>query len=164
MRYSICPLISGVSLLVACTASGPTFDKAAISPSNKANIIVYIKSWQSGAPASIGWPVDINGISGCNLHMNGYLLKQVDPGQTTITASVFSSPGTSRITFKTAPGNTYYIQMELDGAKNMAGVLGGLAGQLVAEGVSSTGGPFLFTRVEVQQAIQDLAGLKQDCL
>lgn len=158
MRYLVILLF-----LSACSATGPTFNGVVVS-NDKATVIVYIKSWQSGAPASIGWPVDVNGISGCSLHMNGYLSKQIDPGQITISSSVFTSPGTSRITFNANPANVYYIMIELDEMKNVAAFSGGLAGQIIAEGLSSTGGPFLLTKVDPKQAKNDLKGLKQDCI
>lgn len=147
-------------ILVACAANGPVFNEANFK-SNDATIIVYRQDRFMGFAGY--FDVDVNGIPYCHVHNASFFVTKATE-KTEISSSIWNQPGTSRIFVDANPKSIYYVKMEMDGSKQVAGAMGGLGGQLIAEGAASTGGPFIFTRVDPEFAKQELAGLKQDCI
>lgn len=152
--------ISLLLLLAACSASGPSFNEANLK-SDQATIIVYRQDRFLGFAGY--FDVDVNGKPYCKIDNAGFFVVKSN-SKTEISSSIWDQPGTSRITINAKPHDIYYVRMEMDGSKQVAGALGGLSGQLIAEGAASTGGPFLFTKVDPEIAKQELKNLKQDCL
>lgn len=140
--------------LTACSATGPVY-------TNQKGIIVYRDKQLVGQIGS--WEVESNGVHACDLHGESYFILPPN-GQTTLTASKALMPGTSQITFNADKEKTSYIRLELNKDKEAAVALSGYVGALLAEGVSSSGGPFVFTLINEQQAKQELQDLKQDCI
>lgn len=149
--------------LTACAASGPGFNEAMLPKDDGATLIIYRNDWYKG-PSLNWWDIDINGINECSLHPNRFFIKHALPGRLNIASSMAGEPGTSRISLDIKSTETKYIRMEADANKIGATLLGGMAGRLIAEGVSETGGPFIFTNVDYEQARKDLRDLRQDCL
>lgn len=157
MRYVILLLV-----LAGCAASGPAFNEAALPVDSNSTLVIYRPSGYTGA--AVGWDVDVNGKTHCNLHNGSFYIDSVTPGKIDLTSEIWSAPGTTRLSFIGKPRTVYYVRLEADGGKAASAILGGAAGMFIAEGVSSTGGPFLFTLVDKQEALPTIADLKQDCL
>jgi hypothetical protein len=158
MRYVILLLV-----LAACTARGPTFNESSVPiGDNATTLVVYRPTGFTGA--ATGWDVDINGATHCNLHNGAFYIDSLPLGKINISSSIWSAPGTTRLSFVGKPKTVYYVRLEADGGKAAASILAGAAGMFAAEGVSSTGGPFLLTLVEEQEAMQEIKGMNQDCL
>lgn len=147
-------------LLGACSAEGPLFDETKVIKGNGATLIVYRPPQYSAATAD--WVVHLDQKS-CPLKYGSYWEVHELKGIQHITADHWGSPGTSRIALDVQSSGIHYLKIEIDGTKTAAAILGGMAGYLVAEGISSTGGPFIFIPVDSNQAKKDLQGLKQDC-
>lgn len=156
MRLYILLLLS----LAACTTSGPKF--SSVSPiADKTTIVVYRS--QSFIGMAGYFPVDVNGKEECNLSYQAFFVRHYAPGEINITSELWHSPGTSRIGIKGERGKVHYVRISPDSGKAMSGTFGGFAGYLVAEGTSSTGGPFIFTYMKPEEAKKELADLNQDC-
>lgn len=147
--------------LYGCSATGPAFNESMLPKNNGAAVVVYRPAAYSGS--ATGWDVHIEDKT-CSLHYASYWTHSGLRGLTHITAEHWAAPGTSRITVDAKSHGIYYLRLEVDGGKTVAGALGGVAGYMVAEGMASTGGPFIFTSVEPIQAKQELESLHQDCL
>jgi hypothetical protein len=144
-------------LLSGCTATGPVFKE----PEYPA-VVIYQPAEGLNGLGSLTNPVEINGEKVCDLHHGAYFIARPQ-GKMIISASWFDRPGTSRIKMDANPKKTYYIHMEWNKWKSSA-IGFGMLGALVAEGASDHGGPFIFNLVEPAAAMQELSGLKQDCI
>lgn len=157
MRISVLLILA---VLTACTSNGPVY--SGIKPDkDKATIVVYrIPHWVGSGGY---YPVDINGREECNLSYKAFFVRQYQPQEINVTASLALAPGTSRISVKGEKGRIYYFRIEQDQGKNTGAIMGGLVGGLVAEGVSNNQGPFVFTLMPEDGAKRELATLNQDC-
>jgi hypothetical protein len=81
--------------------------------------------------------VDVNGVNFASLPVGGSHTGAIAPGPTVITASAWSAPGRYSIRFNAEPGKSYRVVVTPRGAPMLAGMAGGIVGQVV-EG----GGPF----------------------
>lgn len=141
-------LLLSLSVTACTTASGPLY-----SDSHDPSIIVYRTDW----PYRIRpYSVDVNGLHGCDLHANAFFI--LSPDRVNLTASLWDQPGTSKITVK----GPAYVRIDYSQAKYWSGVAAGLIGELATEGINN--GPYVFTIVAKEQALQELHGLHQDCL
>lgn len=148
--------------LSACSAAGPVFDRSVLENKSGATLVIYrVNAFQGSAGY---FDIDVNGIPACKLLNASFYISERPAGDIHVSSSIWNSPGTSRIRMKAEPHHRYFVRMEMDGSKQLAGALGGLSGQLLAEGMASTGGPFIFTLLPEQQALEELKGLNQDCL
>lgn len=150
--------ILALLFLSGCAASGPEYNEA----HHSSGVIIYKPSSAIGMGAGL-YEIDLNGKRQCKLHPGSYFVSDI-VGDVTISSSSWDMPGTSKISFKAWPGKTYFVRMDTNDGKQIAATAGGLVGALSAEAFSSTGGPFIFTLVEPNQAKSELQGLKQDCL
>ena len=146
--------------LVACSANGQKFEEIRFSEDGSPFVVIYRPFAFSGM--AVPWEVSIDGKEQCMLHNESYYVYK-GSGLLKISAQFFLAPGTSRIDVNAVRG-AYYIRMSVDGAKSVSGVIGGMGGYLVAEGMSSTGGPFIFSLIDELQAKQELSVLKRDCI
>lgn len=148
--------------LSACAADGPAFKGASLPQGDGPTVIVYRPSEFVGSLAA--YDVNINSRVACALHNHSYFVTDSYKGGISISATRFATPGTSVISIDRPKKKNYYIRMENNDGKTLAAGGAGLIGIFVAEGVSSTPGPFVFTLVEENEAINELQGLKRDCL
>lgn len=156
-------ILAAFLLLAACSPQGALYSEAKPDPKT-ATVIIYRPDRVFGAATY--FYIDINGTKACSLAKGGYFTRHTPDSKMTISSSMFSVPGTSRTTLNLQRNHVYYLRMELNGAKQMGGAIGGMVGALVAEGVSDTAGPYLFTLIDEQQAKQELQGLRleEGCL
>lgn len=152
-----------ILLLTGCTATGPVFNEAALPSGDQSTLVIYRPDAYLGAGAGL-YSIDINGETACRLHTGSFFVVRNAKDKIIVSSSIWSDPGTSRISVDAKPKHTYYIKMLPDNAKQVAGVAGGLAGLIAAEGISNTGGPFIFSSVDDQTAKNELSKLKQDCI
>lgn len=143
-----------VLFLSACSATGPLYHDTQL-----ASLVIYRPS--SAIYISKDFPVAVNGVDVCDLSNAGFTRIPVTSNQTTITGSLWNSPGTSRLTIDTSKHKTYYVKVE-GGANIMGGLIGGFIGQLGSEGVNGSG-PFDITLVPKDQALIDLKDIKGQC-
>ncbi len=153
--------LSLLLLLAACNASGPSFNESLLSVGDDSTVVVYRNNKFLGAAGY--FEIDVNGIPACKLHNQGFYVIKSN-GNINISSSIWNQPGTSLIQLKTVPGQAYFVRMEMDSDKQVAGGLGGIGGQMIAENVSNNAGPFVFTQVDRSTAIKELNTLKQDCI
>ena len=151
MKYSLLAILFTLS---ACSAVGPLYK----NDLHNGQVVIYRPSGWTGA--ATGWDVEINGTLHCNLHYASYFIADVPEGPVKLSSSIWSAPGTSRLSFNASPKEKYYVRLEADGAKAASTVLAGVAGMVAAEGASSTGGPFLFNVVDESNAVMELQGLR----
>lgn len=149
MRFYFLALL----LLSSCSAQGDRFIEA-----NNGDIVLY-------RPDSIfkiimPYNIDVNGKPVCKLSNAGYI---VFHEKSNVEVTVFSEPGTSRITLEPDPKRVTYVRLDLDGGKQGAGMAGGMIGMALAEGVSDHGGQFRFARVDESNARSELKNLRRDC-
>lgn len=156
-------MILTLLMLAGCAANGIEFNESEIPKTNGATIVVYRPMAYLGAGAGL-YTVGVNGNDACRLHPGSFFLVNDAIGKTEVTASIWSDPGTSRIPINAKSGEIYYIKMEPNDVKQAAAMGAGLVGLLIAEGISSTSGPFIFTEIDDNQAKNELSGLKQDCV
>ena len=156
MRY-----LSLLLFLSACTAVGPLYDASKMSKSGA--IILYRPMMYLGNGAGL-YDVELDGKTTCRLHPGSFWVITPKGGDVTISSSIWSDPGTSKISVKTDDKRVRYVKMLPNNDKQIIGVTAGLIGLLVAEGVSESSGPFLFAEIEREQAEIELATLKQDCI
>jgi hypothetical protein len=123
----------------------------------KGNLVIYRpdRTLYSGSYYS----VDIDSAPACRLGNGGFFIRQMD-GRTTISASKFSLPGTSRITVKPPA----FVKIEAKDSRMFAPMFGGLIAGTMLEAAEEDSGPYKFTLVTPKQAKQELQGLKQDCM
>lgn len=143
-------------LLCGCTATGQQF--AVPEPSNDAAVVVYRPSGLQLHP----YDIEINGNKVCDLKRDGYFMRHYKPGIITITASVWDMPGTSRLQITVEKKHIYYVRIDKSD-KQYAKLALGFVGSLVAEGVSSTDGPYDITLVPETTAKRELTELSEDC-
>lgn len=136
--------------LFGCVANGPLYKAPESVSREKATLIIYRPDLFMGSAGY--YEVDINNITRCKLHNNGYLIAEESPGVIEISSSIWNQPGTSRIKINAKPQEVYYVRMEMDSGKQVTGAIAGFAGQLLAEGASSTGGPFVFSLMHPDHA------------
>lgn len=151
--------LSLIALLGGCSATGPAYRDAAYRDAQSASLVIYRPS--SVVYISKDFPVAVNGVDVCRLSNAGYTRVPVTSSQTTITGSLWNSPGTSRLTIDTSKHKTYYVKVE-GGANIMGGAIGGFIGQLGAEAVNGSG-PFDISLVPKEQALIELADIKGQC-
>lgn len=145
-------------LLAACAGGGQSYHNSDDVPKSMARVIVY----QPSSMRMAGEEVDINGSRACSLSAGRFFQKDLPPGETTISSSVWSLPGTSRLTIHTVPAHKYYVRLQFDTMKGAGFGAFGLAGALAAEGVSNHGGPFVIETVDDAGAQSDLSSLTQN--
>lgn len=138
-----------IALLSACTATGSNFDAA--EAATKSQVIVY-------RPFSVvyftrGFPISVNGEDICKLSNAGFITVPVTSKKTIVSGSLWDAIGTSSLSIDTSKPQTYYVKVEF------GSVLFGFAGQTL----NGRGGPFIFTQVVPEQAIQELKELESDC-
>lgn len=148
--------------LSACSANGPIYSDANIPHGTGSTIVVYRPS--SILQVARRFPLEINGVEKCSLSNGGYFAETVVPGKIGLTSSMWDQPGTSRAEIMASANQTSYVSIRLNNDKTAAGIGGGMIGLLIAEGSSSTSGPFIFSNVPESQALKELADLKQDCM
>lgn len=147
-------IIVSLMLLAGCdTASGPQFSQPA-NPS----IIVYHHDTQIRIAHS-PIPLSINDRQ-CDLHQDAFII--LPNAKYTLLVSMMAWPGVSKQTINTASNNQYY-RVEIDKTKQAWMALS-FAGGVIAESASEHSGPVIFTRINEAQALQDLHGLRQDCM
>jgi hypothetical protein len=156
---SICVLLLTISLgLTSCAASGPGYMQTVTGvapPSDQAELIIYRTS---GFMLAARAPkIEINGQPTCDLPQGGFFKQSVSPGTTTVSASLWDMPGTSRAGFNAEAGKRYAVRVSVDGGKMTSGVLGGFVGLALAEGMSGRGGPFQIDVMLEEAASAELA-------
>lgn len=149
--------LTALLLANACAATGAPYTEH-IDP-HSGDIVVYrISELMAFTPYSI----DVNGAPACNLDRGGFFVVHRN-GAVTISASMFASPGTSRLSVVTSKGTTRYARIGLNDDKRWATAGAGFIGALIAEGASGKSGPFDIELVDPSVAKQELIGLKEDC-
>lgn len=153
-------LLLATLLLTACSSIGPTYQENML---NGASIVVYR---QAGIAGVGGWDVEFNGILACDLHGDSFFRKSVKPGIVNIASSLWGEPGTSRISVEAKPNQITFIRISPDNSKVASAMAAGMIGRLLMEGVSSTGGPFIFTQMPSKEAKEELEGLhlEESCI
>lgn len=144
-----------VLAIQACTPTGEHYTEH--NDPHQGTIVVY----RGFSSAIESFSIDVNGKLACDLQESGFFVVRAK-GPTTISASKWSMPGTSRITIDAQPGKTQYVRIEMSTSKRLSGILG-LPGLLLAEGVSDKGGPY---ELEVKDAViakRELAPFHEDC-
>lgn len=137
--------------LAACSATGPEY-------TGQKGIIVY----RDDSMLFIGraFPIDVNGVEGCQLHNAGYAIIP-KTGEITLSSSLWDQPGTSRISLNVKDAE--YVKVSVNQGSMVAGAAAGMVGVFAHEAIEKQG-PFIFTHMEAGQAHQELVGLKQDCI
>ena len=154
-------------LLSACSATGPAYKDVKIPVNSQSSAVVVYRPNATPLFGEGGlYSVDINGAGTCKLHNSSFMVANNLSGVVNITSSVWSEPGTSHITIKTMPGKISYVRMTMNDERQAIGILGGYAGVIIAEGLSSQDGPFIFTHVGEKEALNELSTLKleEDCI
>jgi hypothetical protein len=147
-------ILAGCAGKPASSGSGIIINAA---PPDRALVIVYRTSAFDHSARMPG--IAINGVHACDLADGHALVREVEPGNTAISTSLWDWPGTSTITVAVERGETYYIRMAPNPDKRMAGMVGGHPGVWLAEALAERRGPFLLDLVPAENPIP--AGLKQ---
>lgn len=131
-------------LLTACAGTGDIY-RSTVVPETKAQVVVYRPSSFVGSGYSPN--VEINGRPTCRLANGSFFVRNLNPGQTTLSASAWDLPGTSRLSFDTRAGQQYFVRTSFDSSKVGAFALGGMTGALINESAASNKGPYFITLV-----------------
>ena len=146
----------------ACSAKGPTYhaNQASMKApgATMSQIIIYRPDQFVYSMRQPG--VEINGMKSCDLPNNSFFIRDIAAQQTTVSASLWDMPGTSRLTFTPQAGGRYYIRIAPDGGKMAAGMIGGIVGTFAAEGYSENAGPFAISLLDEQTAGTEITFLK----
>jgi hypothetical protein len=109
----------------------------------RATITVTRPEGLYGALASVD--VELNGVRVAKLENGGRFTAAIPPGNTTLSATMWSAPGRYKISFKAAPGRRYAFVLTPRNEQMVAGLLGGLAGMMIDTAVNENSGPFKIT-------------------
>lgn len=150
--------IALMALLSGCASTGANYTAAPV-PKNQAQVVIYRPSAFVGFAVSSA--IELNGRPTCHLANNSHISRNFQPGPTTISASTWSMPGNTRLTFNAAPGKQYYIRVQFNNEKVMSWGMGGLVGGLAAEAISNSKGPMLMNVVDPTQGRAEVAQTKQ---
>jgi hypothetical protein len=154
-------LFSLFLFLAACAASGQLYSPQVLtSPSkNKAQLVIYRPSAFTASVSITN--VEINGMPACELPNSSFFKFDAEPGQTTVSASIWGGIGTSKLTLKTKAGSRYFIRVAPNTGKILGGSVAGLISVGVAEAVSDNAGSFIITAIDKETAQQEIVGRKQ---
>lgn len=141
-------------LLSACAGTGEIY-RSEVVPSKQAQVVVYRPNLFVGMMRSPR--IEINGQETCDLAKGSHIVRNVNPGPVTISASQWDLPGTSRLTIPAQPGQRYYVRTVYNNDKVMAGSLGGYTGIFAAEASNEPSGPFLIKLVPEGMARGEVA-------
>lgn len=146
--------LAAIMVLSGCMATGAAYSPAAMN-TGKAQLVIYRPSgfMLGGVPAAI----EINGVSKCSLSTSGYMIDNIEPGQTVVAADTWQLPGTSKLMFNAKAGHKYYVKVSVNGNKGALRALGGI---IASETMSGQSGPFL---VELTGNDNELSGYKESC-
>lgn len=153
MKKSVISIVCTI-ILSGCASTGPIYTThEAIN--DKAQILIYRPSASMGSLRSPN--IEINGIQTCDLASGSYIARNVDSGETTISASLWDMPGTSRLEINTKPHNKYYIRVSFDGSKLMGAAFGGMIGMGAVEAISTNRGPFIIQRADNEDGNREIS-------
>ena len=140
-----------ILFLTGCaSANGPSYQPDKIS---KGDVVVYRAS-EFAVPRTPS--VVINGRT-CELPPHSYVVAPASK-VVEISATLWDTPGTSRIDFKPDPKETNYVSLRFDRSKNWGGAFGA-AGSLIAN--STGGGPVDMRREYPDLAVKELSGARE---
>ncbi len=177
------PKLTGFSamlLLVACAASGPTFEESGVGsepiPDGKARI-VFLRTRDSGLYIARQASVSLDGEKVGGAGYGSFFVHDIDAGEHGLRADMWDMPGQCELIFTAAAGETYFFQVDPRSESFGAFAAGDLATQLlttnvlinVAGGVSAVaaesygkecGGAFRVYPVDADTAIARLEALR----
>ncbi len=176
-------LISGTLLVLeACSATGRPYSVGGeqvepIPPS--ASRVVLLRRGDTVQYSLRRAAIAINGEKRGSLARNGYLLFDLPPGPTEISASMWDMPGSCTLGLELAPGSTTYLKVAprpeslgaasagavaghvLSGGHPAGEAAGMLAGGAIEAGKSDCGGAFGLLAIDPDAAAMQLVGLKE---
>lgn len=129
--------------------------------SGKAQVVVYRPS--AFGYGGISGHVEINGMAKCDLKVDGFMIANIQSGQTVIAVDNWQLPGTSKLVFNAKAGQKYYVKVSPNGDKVMAGAFAGYLGTFASEAASEQKGPFVIQAVNAGEANGALRSYKDSC-
>lgn len=146
-------------VLSACASTGAVYSQQTIAapPNGKAQLVIYSPTGMFAQPSG-PW-VEVNGVEKCILPRGSFMAIDTDLGTTTVSISMFGSPGVSKLSIKTKPGSRHYIQVQANMRRVLG--LGGVIAESVENATSDDKGEYLIREMDKGNAQKELAGTKQ---
>ena len=154
-------MFSSILLLVACAANGPVYTSQTLTPPGKGKAQLLIYRTSSFVASVSKTSVEVNGMPACDLPNSSFFKFEIDPGQTTISASIWGAPGTSRLTLATKAGARYFIKVAPNSNKIFAASSAGLLSMGAVEAISEDKGSFIIRMVDKEDAVREMATTNQ---
>ena len=155
-------LLCSVTLaLTACAAGGPVYTSQVLTPPSKGKAQLLVYRTSSFVASVSKTSVEVNGMSACDLPNSSFFKFEIDPGQTTVAASIWGAPGTSRLTFATKAGARYFVKIAPNSNKIFAASTAGLLSMGAAEAMSEDRGPFIIRLTDKENAVREIATTNQ---
>jgi len=127
-----------VALLSGC-ATGVSHGPITTLNPNQTRLVIYRPSGIVGALETAD--VQVNGMPTCGLRNGAGFIKDVAPGQVTVSVDMWSDIGTSRLSWTAKSGATYYVRASSNLLKAGADVTFGLIGDGIYSATADNSGP-----------------------
>jgi hypothetical protein len=157
-------MASFLLVLIGCAANrGAPYPEAKAGletpAANKARLIVFRdESWVGVTRRPT---IKLNGAETCDLPRARFFSADLEPGDVTISSSLWDKPGVSSTRISLQPATVTYVRVRFEPNRTTGSILAGPVGYFIGAQISGTQGPFVFEVMEKTAAAENLNGIRE---